>query len=203
MIRINLASTKTLSAAMGGATFAETAAVVSNDKSRRDGLTRLLVIILFPTALFLYQQQNVPALVAELGRKQAALNELNTFNGKAENSVKEIKKFKEDELKIQARIAVLEKISKDRFREVKVLDLFQQIIPEKLWLTGLEVKDGRVLLTGLSISDIDISTFMDSLSKSVFLQDVVLISSSEQLQDDMTLKKFEISCFLDRTGNHL
>jgi type IV pilus assembly protein PilN len=203
MIRINLASTKTLSAAMGGATFAETAAVVSNDKSRRDGLTRLLVIILFPTALFLYQQQNVPALVAELGRKQAALNELNTFNGKAENSVKEIKKFKEDELKIQARIAVLEKISKDRFREVKVLDLFQQIIPEKLWLTGLEVKDGRVLLTGLSISDIDISTFMDSLSKSVFLQDVVLISSSEQLQDDMTLKKFEISCFLDRTGNRL
>jgi type IV pilus assembly protein PilN len=203
MIRINLASTKTLSAAMGGATFAETAAVVSNDKSRRDGLTRLLVIMLFPTALFLYQQQNVPALVGELSRKQAALNELNAFNGKAENSVKEIKKFKEDELKIQARIAVLEKISKDRFREVKVLDLFQQIIPEKLWLTALEVKDGRVLLTGLSISDIDISTFMDSLSKSVFLQDVVLISSSEQLQDDMTLKKFEISCFLDRTGNHL
>ncbi|RYZ61867.1 MAG: hypothetical protein EOP09_19435, partial [Proteobacteria bacterium] len=53
---------------------------------------------------------------------------------------------------------------------------------------------------GLSTSDIDISTFMESLSKSVFLQDVVLISSAEQVQEGLSLKKFEIACMLDTTG---
>jgi type IV pilus assembly protein PilN len=201
MIRINLASARTMSASMGGAPSGEIAATALGDQTRRNALIRILVIFLCPLVLFLYEQQNVPSMVEELVRKQQALTALNAYNAKAENSVKEIKKFKEDEKKIQARIAVLEKIAKDRFREVKVLELFQQIIPEKLWLTNLELKDGRILLSGMSTSDIDISTFMDSLSKSVFLQDVVLISSSEQIQEDTTVKKFEISCFLDRSGN--
>lgn len=203
MIRINLASTRTMSASMGGSAPAAAASPVISESVRRDGLIRLLVIMLFPLGLYMYEQQNVPALVSQLSSRQAVLTELQNFNAKAETSVKEIKKFKEDEKKIQDRITVLEKIAKDRFREVKVLDLFQQIIPEKLWLTSLELKDGRILLSGMSTSDIDISTFMDSLSKSVFLQDVVLISSSEQIQEDVTLKKFEISCYLDKSGSRL
>ena len=129
-----------------------------------------------------------------------ALTELQTYNARAENAVQEIKKFKEDEKKIQARIAVLEKLAKDRFREVKVLDLFQQVIPEKLWFTRVDIKEGRILLAGFSTSDVDISTFMDSLSKSVFLQEVVLVSSSEHIQENMTLKKFEISCILEKAA---
>jgi type IV pilus assembly protein PilN len=186
---------------MGGAAFVDSTVAGNSEKTRRDALTRLLVILLFPMSLYLYEEQNVPALRQQAAQRQVTLTDLQTFNAKAEASVKEIKKFKEDEKKIQDRITALEKIAKDRFREVKVLDLFQQIIPEKLWLTNLEIKDGRILLSGMSTSDIDISTFMDSLSKSVFLQDVVLISSSEQVQEDLTVKKFEISCLLDRSGS--
>lgn len=201
MIRINLATTRSMTAAAPGAAAGEGGGDTQlSEQTRREGLTKLLIILLAPAALFFYEQQNIPTIRAELARKQVALVDLQTFNAKAENSVNEIKKFKEDEKKIQARIAALERIAKDRFREVKVLDLFQQVIPEKLWFTRVEIRDGRVLLAGLSTSDFDISTFMDSLSKSVFLQEVVLISSSEYIQENMTLKKFEISCILDKTA---
>jgi len=202
MIRINLASTRTMMAATGGgaATAEGGGEVVITEQVRRDAMVKLLLILLAPMGLYLYEMQNIPTIRSELVRKQQALQELQVFNAKAENSVKEIKKFKEDEKKIQARIAVLEKLAKDRFREVKVLDLFQQVIPERVWFTRVDIKEGKVLLAGFSTSDIDISTFMDSLSKSVFLQEVVLVSSSEHIQDGMTLKKFEISCILEKVG---
>lgn len=200
MIRINLTSTRTISAGSGGSGGEVSGEVVITDQVRKDALVKMLVILLAPIGLFFYEQQNIPTIQSELARKQNALMELQTFNAKAENAVQEIKKFKEDEKKIQARIEVLEKLAKDRFREVKVLDLFQQVIPEKVWFNRVDLKDGKVLLAGFSTSDIDISTFMDSLSKSVFLQEVVLVSSSEHIQDGMTLKKFEISCILEKVG---
>jgi type IV pilus assembly protein PilN len=200
MIRINLASAKTMSVSAGGTPNESSVDAAMSEQGRKDALTKLLVILLAPAGLFFYEQQNIPTLRAELSRKQATLSELTTYNARAENAVQEIKKFKEDEKKIQARISVLEKLAKDRFREVKVLDLFQQVIPEKVWLTRSEIKDGKILLAGFSTSDVDISTFMDSLSKSVFLQEVVLVSSSEHIQDNMTLKKFEISCILEKTA---
>jgi type IV pilus assembly protein PilN len=201
MIRINLASPKGMIGAVsnGPASEAGGGAPIS-EQARKDGLIKLLVMLLAPVALFMYEQQNIPSIYEQLAHKQAKINELAAFNQKAENSVKEIKKFKEDEKKIQARISALEKIAKDRFREVKVLDLFQQVVPERLWLTRVDIKNGKILLAGMSMNDVDISTFMDSLSKSVFLQDVVLISSAEQIQDGMTLKKFEIGCLLEATG---
>jgi len=172
-----------------------------SEQARKDAYVKLLVILLAPTGLFFYEQQNIPSINAQLTQKQVAISQLAEFNSRAENAVKEIKKFKEDEKKIQARISALERLAKNRFREVKVLDLFQQVIPEKMWFTRIDIKSGKVLLAGMSMSDIDISTFMDSLSKSVFLQDVVLISSAEQIQDGLTLKKFEIGCGLDPTGS--
>jgi type IV pilus assembly protein PilN len=201
MIRINLASPKGMmmgapAAAEGGSTGAPV-----TDQVRKDALVKLLVLFLAPIALYFYEQQNIPTIRAELNQKQIKLNQLAEFNQKAENSVREIKKFKEDEKKIQARISALEGIAKDRFREVKVLDLFQQVIPERLWLTRVDIKEGKILLAGLSTSDIDISTFMESLSKSVFLQDVVLVSSAEHVQEGLSLKKFEIACMLDTTGS--
>lgn len=199
MIRINLANSRSMAGIAAGSGDVVPGGAVS-EQTRRDALTKLLVILLFPAGLYFYEQQNIPSIRGELSRQQRLLTDLQAFNAKAEGSVNEIKKIKEDEKKIQSRISALEKIAKDRFREVKIMDLFQQVIPEKVWLTRVDIKDGKVLLAGLSTSDIDISTFMESLSKSVFLQEVVLVSSSEHIQNGMTLKKFEISSILDSTG---
>lgn len=198
MIRINLANSRSMAgvSAAGG----DGGDGIVTEQTRRDALTKLLIILLAPAGLYFYEQQNIPTIRNELVRKQQLLTELQTYNAKAEGSVNEIKKIKEDERKIQSRISALEKIAKDRFREVKVLDLIQQVIPEKVWLSRVDIKEGKILLAGFSMSDIDISTFMESLSKSVFLQEVVLVSSSEHIQNGLTLKKFEISSILDNNS---
>src|SRR4051812_10956046 len=120
MIRINLASAKASSGPfVGSGGPGDGAAGNNGEEVRKAALIKIVVILMFPLGLFVYEQQNIPTIRAELSGKQVHLGELETFNAQAEQSVKEIKKFKEDEKKIQARIAALEKIAKDRFREVK------------------------------------------------------------------------------------
>ncbi len=195
MIRINLLSDTT------GSTVG-----VSEDQSQglsekevqKQGAMRLLMIFLFPGLLIVYEQINIPELQGKLKQTQQKLQELQTFNTKAANAVQEIKKFKEEEAKINSSIKVLERISKERLREIKILDLIQQVIPEKVWLSKIEVNDGKMLISGNALSDYDVTSFVDQLSNSVFLHEVSPPNSSEIEVEGVKIKKFEITCMLEK-----
>ncbi len=203
MIRINLADAKNSSNLVGagtglGAGFGQIEVDVGGG-SRRDGLVRLFIIFLSPIALYFYESQNLPTIQSQLQGRTALLTELQTFNSKMTSSVAEIKKFKEDEAKIQARIAILDKLSKDRQKEIRLLDLFQQAIPEKVWFTKVDMAGPKVTITGVAMSDFDISSFMEALSRSIFLTDVNLVSSAEQVIEGLSTKKFEITCLTEKS----
>ena len=205
MIKINLAGQVTSfggGASAAGGAFAggvETDGIfMSAEDVRKEAIKRLVIILLFPLGLYVYEMQTIPGLKARLNGLNQQILALQEYNLKATNSVAEIKKFKEDEAKIQSRIAVLEKLSKDRLREIRVLDLLQQVVPEKVWFTNVNIGNGKALISGYAMSDFEISAFMEALSKSIFLVDVNLLSSSEQSVEGTNLKKFELSCTLEK-----
>lgn len=196
MIKVNLANAAHSTALTGVGGGAEI--FVAPDEQRKEALKRIAVILLFPLGLYVYESQNVPTIHHILATRTAYLGELQAFNARANASVAEIKKFKEDEAKIQARIAILEKLSKDRQKEIRILDLFQQVIPDKVWFTRVEMTGNKMQVSGYAMSDYDISTFMEGLSKSVFLADVNLLNSNEQVIDGVSVKRFEISCLTEK-----
>lgn len=202
MIRINLVGKNAKGGAPTGGGFGgrSDAAVgdmgLSEKELQKQGILRLVVLLLVPVAMYVYESMTIPELKAAVESKTNEFNEMQEFNSRAEASVLEIKKFKEDEAKIQARIKYLEVISRGRQNEIRVLDLIQQVIPEKVWLVKLEFREGRLLLSGLAMSDFEISGFMESLAKSVFFSDVKLESSAEQVVDGLNLKRFEVLCQL-------
>lgn len=196
MIKINLASsTAGLAVSTPGLSSGDYS---SPEQIRKDAMIRILFLMLGPILLYIYEGQSLPAKQAELSSKQSMLSELQNYNSKQAASVAEIKKFKEDEALIEARIAALEKISVDRQREAKVLELLQNIIPEKAWLTRIQLNPDGINLQGMALSDFEVSAFLDSLTRSAFLMDVNLLNSSEVIQDGISLKRFEISCLLER-----
>lgn len=195
MIKVNLASSTAGLASIPGVSGTDFS---SPEQIRKDALIRLLFLLIGPVLLYIYEGQNLPAKQSELSSKQQMLAELQEYNSKQAASVAEIKKFKEDEALIEARIAALEKISIDRQREAKVMELLQTIIPEKAWLTRIQLNPEGINLQGLALSDFEVSTFLDSLTRSAFLMDVNLLNSSEVVQDGVSLKRFEISCLLER-----
>lgn len=198
MIRINLATGKV--SAMPALGFSSDVAYTPAELQKQ-ALIRLGIIVLFPVLLWAYERNTLPGLMQERNSLQDRLNEVQSYNAKAENSVREIKKIKEDEAKIQARINFLETLSKTRLREIKVLDLIQQVIPEKVWLTRVEGDEDKILLSGMAMTDFEISAFMEALSKSVYFRDVKLLSSNELVYDSINVKRFEISCVLEKPSS--
>lgn len=198
MIKINLSTQVGGASAAAGSGFGGGDMFLAAEDMRKEALKRILVILIPTVGLYIYQTQNIPGKQAELSSKQQVLTELQSYNEKQAASVAEIKKFKEDEAIIEARISALDKISKDRSREIRVLDLLQGVIPEKAWLTRIQLNPEKVIIQGMAVSDYEVSQFLESLTKSVFLMDVNLVSSAESVVDGVNLKKFEISCVLEK-----
>ncbi|HWU43476.1 MAG TPA: PilN domain-containing protein, partial [Bdellovibrio sp.] len=199
MIKINLANAPTAAAAPTlNASLGVSEGFVSTEETRKEGVKRLLIMLLPVAGLYAYQMQNIPQKQGELSAKTKVLNDLTVYNGKASASVAEIKKFKEDQEVIEARIAALDKISKDRRREIRVLDLIQLKIPEKAWTTQIKIVSEKVTIQGLALSNTEYNNFMQSLSRSVFLVDVLPGGVTETTVDGTTLLKFELSCLLEK-----
>ncbi len=201
MIKINLASSTSSGAAglgFGSSSLSAGEGFLSGNELRKEALKRIFLLLIGPAALHVYEMQNIPAKYYDLDNRTRTLNELRAYNSKQASSVAEIKKFKEDEALIEARIAALEKISKDRNREIRVMDLLQTVMPEKAWLTKVQILPERVNIQGLALSDFEVSSFLESLTRSVLLMDVNLVSSSEVSKEGILLKSFEISCMLEK-----
>ncbi len=164
---------------------------------QREGIKRLVIILLIPVGLIVYERQNIPELQSKISSKNAYIVELSSKNAKARGAVSEITKFKEDQAKLQAQIDSIEILRKQRMREVQILDTIQKETPSKLWLSKIDLKEDKLQLNGYATSDLDVSMFMEALSRSVFLQQVNLIKSEERTESGTTLKYFTIDCALD------
>lgn len=197
MIRINLATSVPVGTIEGGGEAIEG---MQGDVSgiQRAGVMRLLVILVAPLILYFYEFQNIPELKSKLQSKSTYLASLTQKNEQAKGAVEEIKKFKEDQSRLQRQIDTLESLQKERLKEVKILDNLQKDIPEKVWLTRLDFQDVNLVIDGVTTSDSELTLFMENLSKSVFLKEVNLVKSSEVPSDKGLLKKFEIVCVIDR-----
>jgi type IV pilus assembly protein PilN len=197
MIRVNLLSSATGGGGIGTGFVSKEVSGEGNEVQRQ-GLVRLVIILLFPGALYAYEFIHIPELQARLGSKQSVLQDLQSKNEQAKTAVAEIQKFNEEKNRLQKQIDTLDSLRRDRQKEVKILDSIQKDIPEKVWLTSVEMKEDQMVLGGMATADPELTSFMETLSKSVFYKNVNLVRSQEVQSDKGVLKSFEVSCAIDR-----
>lgn len=214
MIKVNLAKRGGGSAGvkkgLGGISFPSSGAgldgggddfaALGQENPNRQLIINLAVIFLGCVGLFAYEQTNVPPLRSQAKSLSRQLEELKQKNLGAAQVVAEIARFEKEQTTLQGQINAIETIKRDRLREVRVLDYIQREIPEKVWLQKLDLQDGRLSISGYATADSELTTFMDGLQRSAYLKEVLLVRSTEAVIADMgTVKRFEISCSLDRT----
>ncbi|GIL18048.1 MAG: hypothetical protein BroJett040_17990 [Oligoflexia bacterium] len=196
MIKINLIKTAKIAAGPDASLDAFTS--FDDTAVQKQGAIRLGLFMLGPILLFMLEGQIIPEKNAVLAKKQKVYNELVAKNQRAKTAVDEIKKFKEDQAKLQEQISTIEGLRKDRMREVKVLDVVQRDIPEKMWLLKMELRDGKLAIQGIAATDYELTTFMDSLSKSAYIKEVNLVRATEKAVEGQILKEFSISCVMEK-----
>ncbi|MBX2996683.1 MAG: PilN domain-containing protein [Bdellovibrionaceae bacterium] len=202
MIKINLAG-----AAAGKVSSAssvssmDSGGIDSGDMAaiRSQAIKNLVFILVGPIAFLLYEQVSLPDMVARSAAKSNELAALSDKNNRAREAVEQTKRFRKEQELLQAQIESIEGLKKDRLREVKVLDFIQKDMPERLWLTMMDLNDGKLKIEGMATNDAELTAFMDALSRSAYLREVSLIRSSDYSSKEMgQLKRFEISCLMEK-----
>lgn len=191
MILINLAPAAQQRASKGDGTQVSFGGAGSD--VQKQGAMKLLLVLAPVIALYFYGDMVVSEKRRELRSKQEYLNSLNEKIDQAKGVVDEIKKFREDKARLEIQISTIESLTKERLREVKILDAIQTDIPQKTWLTKIEVQNDLLTLAGYSAVDSDTTSFMEKLSNSIHLKDVNLIKSEESQVSGGYIKRFEIS----------
>lgn len=143
---------------------------------------------------------NIPKLQTELADQSQKLEELTNYNNKASAAVAEIKKLQELKALIEKQIDSLDGLSKVRVKYVRALDLIQSNLPDKMWFVGLKSNDNVLEINGISMSETEISQFLDVMGRSVYFSDVSMLSSEDLGQKDgdgKKLKRFTLNFVLE------
>jgi type IV pilus assembly protein PilN len=166
--------------------------------SNRQLIVNLVLLLLGPIVMFLHQDSNLPPKQARLNQINTELSSLQAKNTQAAASVDEIKRYEKEQEKLEFQIKAINRLQKDRLREVRVLDYIQREIPERVWLSKLELNDNKMTISGTATADTELTNFMENLQKSAYLKDVNLLRSTEATVPEMgVVRKFEISCLLE------
>jgi type IV pilus assembly protein PilN len=199
MIRINLLGVTTLTKSNDSEVVVDSELGVFGQDVQRLAMVRLAILMIVPLGLYLWEFQMIPQKKTKIAQLNSRLRELENKNSSAKKSVDEMNRVREQESILQKQILVIENLRKDRLLEVKLLDLIQKQIPPKLWLSKIELKDKAINFHGTASTDVELTTFMDILSKANLVSQVNLVRSSEQANAGIIVKKFEVRCDLPVT----
>lgn len=154
-----------------------------------------LAIGLAITGVWWYMlQSTVTELEGVKAEKTAERNELQKYIDKVEELER-----KRSELK--AKIDTIRQLKENQKGPVRILDEISRTMPDLVWLTGLDLKENHVTLSGMALDENAVANYVDNLDASPFFSEptVVTIQRSKKdafsfrLECDFTYKPSEIT----------
>lgn len=113
----------------------------------------------------------------------------------------QIQKLEADKKLIESKIAVIKELKKTSGLTVRVLDEVANLTPTKrVWLTTLNQSGLSLQLNGMALDNQTLAGYMDSLKSSEYIEDVNLVSSSQQQFAGSNLKSFALTCTVTIPG---
>lgn len=105
------------------------------------------------------------------GKRETAQRRLDDTNARIaqlEKVIGEVNNLQKRKKEVEDKLAVLDKLRKQRGGPVKVLDALATAIPKKVWLKSFDEKGGAAVMVGEAESFDDVSEFMRSLNAVVW-----------------------------------
>lgn len=105
------------------------------------------------------------------GKREAAQRRLDDTNARIaqlEKVIGEVTNLQRRKKEVEEKLAVLDKLTKQRAGPVKLLDALATAIPKKVWITSFEEKGGAAVMNGAAESFDDVSEFMRGLNNIVW-----------------------------------
>ena len=189
MIRINLLPLKEAQRALGLRRQLSVAAL---------SLSVALLMMVVPYVLQGYRLAHIERDIERLKAEVAKLDE----------QTREVRELDKKRVELKAKLKVIDNLQQKRVGPVRMLEDLGVAVPEKLWLAEFNDANNTATITGMSLDNQTIATFMRRLQTSKYFFDVDLekISQSEPLrgsvggESGIVFKKFIVKAHLDYMG---
>ena len=126
-------------------------------------------------------------LVADNQAKERELKVLKDKIGKGGN-------VKNDVAEMRKRVEVIENLTRDQSRPIRMFDAFADMIPRDLWITGFEDKGSVLKVNGTAFSPKAVADFMTNLRASGRFKEVDIVLSRQDPAKTPRLVTFEVTC---------
>ncbi len=126
-------------------------------------------------------------LTRDIDKKNKELTQLKEIIGQGSQ-------VKEQTAELRARLAILEELTKGQARPIRFVDVFASMVPNDLWITGVEEKNQVLKVSGSAFSTTAVADFMQNLRASGKFRDVDILVSRRDLARPTPLVTFEVTC---------
>ena len=134
-----------------------------------DFAKRLAVLLIGPLGFYFYENAQIPEYKNQILQLSAKIADLKQFNDKKKGLAEEIKKYEEDQTKLNAQMNFMRKVSNEKVNELKLFLYLQRNIPDSVWINKLELKGTDLALNAESDVPSEITKFLEVLSTAPFL----------------------------------
>ncbi|MDW8190334.1 MAG: PilN domain-containing protein [Pseudobdellovibrionaceae bacterium] len=163
-----------------------------------EAFKNLVLMAIGVVVLKIYESHHLSELRRTFENLETEYSAKSAKNLAAAQAVEQIEKLKKEQEILQNQIASIENLRKDRNKILKILELIQKQIPSNVWFQSLSFDQNSVFLTGYAVSDSDVTSLLEILSKSVYFKETSLLRSLDEKHQKLgLLKKVEIRCILE------
>lgn len=95
---------------------------------------------------------------------------------------------------VKGRVQLIEQLTKDQDRPLRMLDHFADMVPKELWITSMEDKGSGLKIQGSAFTREVVSEFMANLKASGKFRDIEIVISKQDLARANSPVTFEVTC---------
>jgi Tfp pilus assembly protein PilN len=126
-------------------------------------------------------------LSGEIARGNQELASLKVTLGQGANVKAQLADFKK-------RVELIEALMKGQSRPIVMFDAFADVVPQDLWITGMEERDSVLKVTGSAFSTIAVSDLLSNLRSSGRFKEIDIVVSRQELAKTPSMVTFEVTC---------
>jgi type IV pilus assembly protein PilN len=109
----------------------------------------------------------------------------------------QVEKFRAAKADIEKKLKVIDDLSVARSGPVHLFDEVATHLPDRMWLTELEVKGQALTIQGVSLDNELVALFLTAMNASPYFENVELVETQAKDVDGYKLNAFEMSATLE------
>jgi type IV pilus assembly protein PilN len=140
-------------------------------------------------------------LIGDVSGTKGSLVELQAQIDQFKPQLEQVDRYRATKQAIESKLEVIDRLERSRSGPVHMLDELALHAPDRLWLTGLDAKNGQVEVKGMSLDNELVALLMTSLGSSPYFKNIELKETKAKDVDGLRLNEFSVTAAIATPGD--